>query len=148
MNESEQFWFSIVEQLASDDVSPALDPAGVAGDTPGWVTKLAAEVMTMLMPRIQLRIGDKPTPEKVGALVGNHLALTETVNGVAGEAAVVSALQFAKPMLAGFDGVLASQELVNSADEKRRAIVDVIAKILERPGGRTISILSCLHTRN
>jgi hypothetical protein len=134
MNESEQFWLSIVEELANGELPPPLDPSGVAGDTPEWVTKSAAEVMTMLMPRIQLRVGDKATPEKVGALIGNHLALTEMLGDLgASVPGLVSIFEFAKPILGGFDGVLGMQELSNSAGERRRVIVGAIAKILERP---------------
>lgn len=137
MTESEQFWISVLDLLDDDEpLDPKLDPNEITGEEgPAWVTKLAAEVLTILMPPIQLRIGDRPTPEKVGALIGNHLALTEIV--MAGSAPVNAGfqalLQSAKPLLGGFDGVAAVHEMAERRPRAQKALVRVIAKVLERP---------------
>jgi hypothetical protein len=139
MTESEEFWISVLDLLDDDEpLDPKLDPNEITSeDAPAWVTKLAAEVLTMVMPPIQLRIGDRPTPEKVGALIGNHLALSETVMDGSSplSAGFQALLQSAKPLLGGFDGVAAVQEMAERRPRAQKALVRVIAKVLERPDG-------------
>jgi hypothetical protein len=134
MNDSQAFWRSIADEMGDEDVPPAFDPSGIGEETPGWVTKLGVEVMTMVMPRIQLRVGDSATPENVGAVMGNMLMMTETISGLSAMSARFRAhLQNSKKFLNGFDAALASQELPKLGARRRQVMTEAIEKILDRP---------------
>ncbi len=72
MTESEAYWLSIIEELEA--ITGPLRPAGdLPVDEPQWVLKLTLELLNMLSPKMQLRVGNRPTPDKMGALVGSYL---------------------------------------------------------------------------
>jgi hypothetical protein len=132
VNESETFWMSILDEL-DDPTSEMLDPTGISGSGPAWVTKLGAEVMTMLTPRLQLRVGDRATPEKVGALVGSNLTLMEGATAVVKHPGVEAALKLFSRLLGGFDVRGAVERLPQWKERFRVAFVRAIGRILDRP---------------
>jgi hypothetical protein len=132
VNESETFWMSILDEL-DDPTSEVLDPTEIFGEGPAWVTKLGVELMTMLNPRLQLRVGDRATPEKVGALVGSTLTLMEGSGAVVKRPGVEEALRLFGQLLGGFDVLGAAKLLPKRRERFRVAFVRSIGRILDRP---------------
>jgi hypothetical protein len=133
VSESEKFWLSVIDDFdGSTSVLPD-DSAEIFEGAPSWVTKLAAELMTMLTPRLQLRVGDRATPEKVGRLVGSGLTLieksAEVIQGPAGE----TALKSASRVLGGFDVVRAARCLPQQREMFRASLMRTVGRILDRP---------------
>lgn len=133
MTESETFWISVIDELDAQDVPAGLDPSGLAGDTPLWVTKMGAEVMNMIMPRLQLRMGDRATPEKIGALLGNHLALSDAMAEAMSNSKLSAVLNCARSLLSGFDGAVAMKEMARQKPARRDLLGKVFSSVLERP---------------
>ena len=132
MNESETFWISILDEL-DEPTSDALDPTRIFDEGPTWVTKLGVELITMLMPRVQLRVGDRATPEKIGALVGSNLTLVEASTAAVRQSALEQALKLFSPLLGGFD-VLRGAKLLPQRNERfRAALMQSMGRILDRP---------------
>jgi hypothetical protein len=123
---------SILDDL-DDPTSEVLDPTGIFGSGPAWVTKLGGELMTMLTPRLQLRVGDRATPEKVGALVGSNLTLMEGAAAVMEHPGVEAALKLFSQLLGGFDVLGAVKRLPQRREKFRVAFMRAIGRILDRP---------------
>lgn len=70
MTESEKYWLSLVDDLVS--VTQPLRVGSELENEPAWVDKLTYELMNMITPKMQLRAGARPTPDKIGAIVGSH----------------------------------------------------------------------------
>jgi hypothetical protein len=75
MTEAEKFWYDIVCEMADGQEPDIADTNQLLGETPDWVTKLSLEVIEMVMPRVQLRVGQAATPNNVGVTLGSHFAL-------------------------------------------------------------------------
>ena len=87
----------------------------------------------MLMPRVQLRVGDRATPEKIGALVGSNLTLVEASTAAVRQSALEQALKLFSPLLGGFD-VLRGAKLLPQRNERfRAALMQSMGRILDRP---------------
>jgi hypothetical protein len=123
---------SILDEL-DDPTSEVLDPTEVFGDGPAWVTKLGIELMTMLTPRLQMRVGDRATPEKVGALVGSSLTLMKGATTTVERPEAQEALKLFRDLLGGFDVLEAAKRLPQRRERFRVAFVRSIGRILERP---------------
>jgi|SRR5882724_4122724 len=70
MTESEGYWLRFVDDLVS--VTQPLRGRSEFEDEPAWVDKLTFELINMITPKMQLRPGIRPTPDKVGAIMGSH----------------------------------------------------------------------------
>src|SRR6266513_1580578 len=70
MTESESYWLSLVDDLVS--ITQPLRGGSELENEPAWVNKLTYEFINMITPKMQLRAGARPTPDKVGAIVGSH----------------------------------------------------------------------------
>ena len=70
MTESESYWLSLVDDLVS--ITQPLRGGIELENEPVWVNKLTNEFINMITPKMQLRAGARPTPDKVGAIVGSH----------------------------------------------------------------------------
>jgi hypothetical protein len=132
VTESETFWTSILDDL-DDPTSDVLDPTEIFGDGPAWVTKLGGELMNMLTPRLQLRLGDKATPEKVGALVGSSLTLMDGAVAVEEVPGAEGAFNLLSQLLGGFDVLGAVRHLPKRRERFRVASRRAIARVLDRP---------------
>ena len=138
MNESEKFWYSVICAFA-DGQQPVLEDANnILGETPAWVTKLTVELMAMIMPRVQLRIGQRATPERVGALVGAHMALCHEVGVRMGPNAddrdiYQQAMKLIEPAIKPFRPGEIAGEVPQLLASVRRQFDTVMPKILERP---------------
>ena len=72
MMEAEKYWRGLVEKLEA--VTARLRPGGVTmDDEPRWVDRLTWELANMISPKLQLRAGIEPTPDKIGVMIGCHL---------------------------------------------------------------------------
>jgi hypothetical protein len=72
MTESETYWLRLVDELVGI-TEPLRGGSGDLRDEPAWVNKLTFELFNMVTPKIQLRAGIKPTPDKIGVTMGSHL---------------------------------------------------------------------------
>ncbi len=148
MTADEEFWLSIVDNLDVNDVSEH-DVSGVAGDTPLWVTKLATEVLTLVNPRLQLRVGDKASAASVGSLTASQLRLFAACRCFARLNAeqtknLETAMRVAKPSLAGFDATAAISEFPQREARFHSAVGRVFPKILSRPPDEAFAFLRAL----
>jgi hypothetical protein len=88
----------------------------------------------MLMPRVQLHVGDRATPEKVGALVGSTLLLMETwTAGAKADPPKKEALKLSNALMGGFDLLGAVKLLPERRERFRVAFIGAIGKIFDRP---------------
>jgi hypothetical protein len=71
MTESEFYWFRLFDELVA--ITRPLRGDSALEDEPAWVVKITAELCNMITPKMQLRAGMKPTPDKVGVIMGSHL---------------------------------------------------------------------------
>jgi hypothetical protein len=72
MNESESYWLSLVDELAeASDIVWPLTPGAM--ECPAWVDKITIELLNMATPKMQIRVGMKATPDKIGVMIGSHL---------------------------------------------------------------------------
>ena len=138
MSESEKFWYSVVCAFADGQQPVLADTNKILGETPAWVTKLTLELMGMIMPRVQLRIGQRATPEKVGALVGAHMALCHEVGVRMGPNAddrdiYQAAMKLIEPAIKPFRPGEVAREVPELLASVRRQFGTVMPKILERP---------------
>jgi len=97
------------------------------------VTKLGLELVTMLMPRVQMRVGDRATPEKIGAVVGSSLALMEASVAAVRQPALEQALKVFSSVLGGFDVLRGAKLLPQRNEGVRVALVRSMERILDRP---------------
>src|SRR6266404_7934749 len=138
MSESEKFWYSIVCAFADGQQPVIADTSNIFGETPAWVTKLTVELMDMIMPRVQLRLGQRATPEKVGALLGAQIALCHEVDERMGPNAndrdmYQQGMKLIEPAIKPFRPGEVAREVPELLASVRRQFGTLIPKILERP---------------
>ena len=68
MTESESYWLSLVDDLVS--ITQPLRGGTELESEPTWVNKLTCELINMITPKMQLRAGARPAPDKVGVKIG------------------------------------------------------------------------------
>src|ERR1017187_9391766 len=81
MTESEIYWITLVEELVAI-TKPLRGGHELASDEPAWVDKLTFEMFNMVAPKMQLRAGNKPTPDKIGVMIGSYLVLAEQMKAL------------------------------------------------------------------
>jgi hypothetical protein len=137
MTESESYWLRLVDELAAV-TQPLRGSSGDLENEPLWVDKLTCELFNMVTPKMQLRAGMKPTPDKIGVMIGSHfvqMAQAEAFSELPrpttepGSSALGIGLKLAS-LPAGFDVEAARQKIPAARDK----ICSVVVRILrERP---------------
>src|ERR1017187_4996239 len=81
MTESEIYWITLVEDLVAI-TKPLRGGHELASDEPAWVDKLTFEIFNMVAPKMQLRAGNKATPDRIGVMIGSYLVQTEQMKAM------------------------------------------------------------------
>jgi hypothetical protein len=146
---SEEFWLSIVDELDAGDLEGGVDPVGFAGEVPLWVLRCASELFTLLIPRFQLRVGQRATPASVGSLVAMQLILNEALSPfvnveATGGKKLRALLHTVKFPWAGFDAAGALSSLPQQHEKLRSNLAGAMSRILARPNHEVHQFLNAV----
>jgi hypothetical protein len=146
---SEEFWLSIVDELDGGDLKGEIDPVGFTEEVPLWVLRCASELFTLLVPRFQLRVGQRATPGHVGSLLAMQMILNEALSpfvSVGSEEGkkLRTVLHRVTFPWAGFDAAGALSSLPEQHEKLRLNVADAVSRILTRPNHEVYEFLNAV----